>query len=322
VLFKGGIHLENIGKIKVVAFDKTGTLTEGKSKVTDIVPFHEYTESDILRLAASLESLSEHPIAKSIVQTAKGKNIQLDPASQLQAVPGLGVHGLVNGMEYRIGKLELLQDLTISKQQKDLIKELESQGKTVVFVAEGNQTIGLLAIQDTLRPQAKQTVEALKRMGIKVAMLTGDSKSTANAIGHQAGVDEVYAELLPEQKVEIIKELTSKYGKVSMVGDGVNDAPALATSSVGIAMGAAGTDVALETADVVLMADDISKIPYAISLGRRTSRVTMQNVSFAIVVIIVLVTSNFFGGINLPSGVVGHEGSTVAVILSGLRLLR
>lgn len=322
LLFKGGVHLENIGYIKAVAFDKTGTLTEGKPKVTDMIPFQDYTEDKLLRLAASLESLSEHPIAKAIVQTAKEKQIPLDQASQLQAVPGLGVHGLVNGLECRVGKMELLRSLYVSSEQKGLVKELELQGKTVIFIEASHQLVGMLAIQDTIRPNAKQAVDALKRMGIKVAMLTGDSESTAKAIGQQAGVDEVYAELLPEHKVEIVKKLAAKYGKVAMVGDGVNDAPALATASVGIAMGAAGTDVALETANVLLMADDISKIPYAISLGRRTSRVIKQNVSFAIAVVVILVALNFVGDINLPSGVIGHEGSTLAVILSGLRLLR
>lgn len=322
LLFKGGVHLENIGQIQVVAFDKTGTLTEGKPKVTDIIPFQGYTEDGLLGLAASLEALSEHPIAKAIVQAAKAKGIELDQASEMQSVPGLGVHGSVNGIECRIGKTDLLHDLEVSTQQKGLVKELESKGKTIIFIESDHQLVGMVAIQDTLRANAKQSVAALKQLGIKVAMLTGDSDSTAKAIGQQADVDEVYAELLPEDKVEVIKKLTSKYGKVAMVGDGVNDAPALATSAVGIAMGAAGTDVALETANVVLMADDISKIPGAISLGRRTSRVIKQNVSFAIGVIIVLVSLNFIGNINLPSGVVGHEGSTLLVIISGLRLLR
>lgn len=322
VLFKGGVHLEQIGHIATVAFDKTGTLTEGKPKITDVVAFHGHTEASLLKLAASLENLSEHPIARAIVQSAKEKGLTLDQASELQAIPGLGVHGLVNGMECRIGKPGLLQNVEVRQEQMAIAEKFEAEGKTVIFVEVERVLVGMLAIQDILRPNAGDAVAALKKMGMRVVMLTGDRESTARAIGRQAGVDQVYADLLPEQKVEIIKQLAETYGKVAMIGDGVNDAPALAVSSVGIAMGAAGTDVALETANVVLMADDLSKIPYAIALGRRTSRVIKQNVTFAIAVIIVLVVSNFFGGINLPSGVVGHEGSTLAVIISGLRLLR
>ncbi|MDA8222579.1 HAD-IC family P-type ATPase [Desulfosporosinus sp.] len=221
--------------------------------------------------------------------------------------------------EYRIGKLDKGQKLP--EEEMKVVKDLEKQGSTVIFVQVGKERIGILAVQDTLRPQAKESVKKLKKMGIKVVMLTGDSSSTAQIIGEQAGVDQVYSDLLPEHKVDIIKKL-EEYGKVAMVGDGVNDAPALAVSSVGIAMGAAGTDVALETANVVLMADDISKVSYAIALGRRTTRVVKQNITFAVGVMLLLVLSNFFGNINLPLGVVGHEGSTIIVIISGLRLLR
>lgn len=322
VLFKGGAHLEQIGYIRAVAFDKTGTLTEGRPKVTDAVPFGELDEDGLLRLAASLERLSEHPIAKSIVRHAEERGLALDPASSLQAVAGLGVHGLVMDSECRMGKRGLLSGLHETPEQTAVIDRLESEGKTVVFVEKDGHAAGVLAIQDTLRPQAKTAIAELKRMRMHVVMLTGDSPSTAQTIARQAGVEEVYAGLLPEQKVEIVRKLAERHGKVAMVGDGVNDTPALAAASVGIAMGAAGTDVALETANVVLMADDIAKIPFAVSLGRRTTRVIKQNLTFALSVIAVLVTFNFIGGINLPSGVVGHEGSTLAVILSGLRLLR
>lgn len=323
VLLKGGVHLENVSDVKVVAFDKTGTLTSGKPKVMDILPLNNITEIELLRLAASIETLSQHPIAKAIVQSANEKNIPLERPKGLQAIHGLGVHGSLNGVEYKIGKPEILEDITISKEHLQKAAELEEQGKTVIFIAANRQLIGLLSIQDTIRPQAKKVMDDLKAMGIKVALLTGDSKTTGNAIGKQAGIDEVYAELLPEQKVEAVKKLEAKYGRVAMVGDGVNDAPALATASVGISMGSGGTDVAMETADIILMADNIENIPFAISLGRRTNRVVKQNVVFAIAVALTLITLNFIGGvINLPTGVVGHEGSTVLVILSGLRLLR
>jgi Zn2+/Cd2+-exporting ATPase len=322
ILFKGGIHLENIGNIKAVAFDKTGTLTAGEAKVTDMISFQQIAADELLRVTASLEMLSEHPIAKAIVQAANDKKLPLERASQLQAIPGLGIHGVLHGQPFQIGKMNLLQNISVTDDEKRKVEELENQGKTVIFVASQQQTLGVIALQDTLRPQAKEAVTSLKKMGIHVSLLTGDSTATAHTIAQQAGVDEVFAELLPEEKVEIVKRLKQQYGKVAMVGDGVNDAPALATATVGIAMGAAGTDVALETANVVLMADDIAKVAYAISLGKRTNRVIKQNLTFAIAVILMLVTGNFFKDINLPAGVIGHEGSTLAVILSGLRLLR
>lgn len=323
ILFKGGIHLENSGEIKVVAFDKTGTLTEGKPLVTDIIPFASNGEEELLRLTAALETLSEHPIAKAIVQAAKNRQLELPKASTLQAVPGAGIHGLVQDKEFRIGNLDCLNHKpALSEEQEMIIKQLEGQGKTIIYVQSSDTLQGLLAIQDSLRPQAKAAVRALRQMQIKVVMLTGDKLATARALGMEAGVDEVYAGLYPEEKVEIIKRLSSQYGKVAMVGDGVNDAPALAAASVGIAMGAAGTDVALETANVVLMADDITKVAYAIALGRRTGKVVRQNLVFAMTVVVTLVVGTFLDGVTLPLGVIGHEGSTLLVIASGLRLLR
>jgi len=321
ILFKGGAYLEMIGNVSVVAFDKTGTLTEGIPRITQVITFGNYTENEVLSIAASLETWSEHPIAKAIIRKAKEEHLHLSPASKLEAVPGFGVHGIVAGQEYRIGKLDLSEGQKLSEGEMKAVRELEKQGNTVVFVQVGKERIGVLAVRDTLRPQAKESIRRLKKMGIKVVMLTGDSSSTAQIMAEQVGVDQVYSELLPEHKVEIIKKL-GEYGKVAMVGDGVNDAPALAVASVGIAMGAAGTDVALETANVVLMADDLSRVAYAIALGRRTTRVVKQNVVFAITVMLSLILSNFFGNLNLPLGVIGHEGSTILVIISGLRLLR
>lgn len=321
VLIKGGVHLENIGHVKVVAFDKTGTLTAGEPKVTDVIPFEGYSEHDVLQKTASLEALSEHPIARAIVSEAAARKLTLQDAANLQAVPGFGVYGLIHEQEWRIGKHTMEQVRSLPETHHSTARKLADEGKTVIFAETEGKTIGMLAIQDTLRPEAKAAVKALKHNGIRVVMLTGDSNATAKAIGAEVGVDEIQAELMPEDKVRIVKNLTNDFGKVAMVGDGVNDAPALATSAVGIAMGAAGTDVAMETAKVVLMADDISKVAYAINLGRRTTRVIKQNIAFAIAVIVVLVVSNFLGSVTLPLGVVGHEGSTLAVILSGLRLL-
>lgn len=322
ILFKGGVHLENSGEIKVVAFDKTGTLTEGRPQVTDIISFGAQSENEVLRCTAALETLSEHPIARAIVETAKARGLELPTASKLQAVPGAGIHGMVQDTEFRIGNIDCLQQKSIPAEQEQVIEQLEKQGKTIIYVQSAGVLQGLLAIQDSLRPQAKAAVRALRQRGIKVVMLTGDKLSTARALGVEAGVDEVYAGLYPEQKVQIIKELTARDGKVAMVGDGVNDAPALAAASVGIAMGAAGTDVALETANVVLMADDITKVAEVVALGRRTGKVVKQNLAFAMAVVVALVAGTFFDNVTLPLGVIGHEGSTLLVIASGLRLLR
>ncbi|WP_019910891.1 heavy metal translocating P-type ATPase [Paenibacillus sp. HW567] len=321
VLFKGGIHLEQIGSVNAVVFDKTGTLTQGKPQVTDIRPADGFAEEELLRLAASLENLSRHPIARAVVEAAEELSLILEPAAAMQAVTGMGVSGFVNGKPCRLGKRALL-DLNIAQEPIAEAEQLEAEGKTVVFVEYEGRYAGMLAVQDVLRSHASEAILRLKAMNKHVVMLTGDAKATAEAIGRQAGVEEIYAEMLPDGKLDVIRKLTEQYGAVAMVGDGVNDAPALAAASVGIAMGAAGSDVALETAGVVLMTDDIAKIPYAISLGSRTSRVIKQNIAFALAVILLLVVSNFAGGINLPSGVVSHEGSTLAVILSGLRLLK
>ncbi|MNM28219.1 Zinc-transporting ATPase [compost metagenome] len=324
VLFKGGVHLEQMAEVDVVAFDKTGTLTEGKPRVTDVVPADGVSEEELLILAASLEHLSEHPIARSIVKYAQDSGLSLVPAEDMQAILGLGISGRVGDRSCRIGRMELLESAgeRFSPDIVNMAGRLEAEGKTVIFVEADQGPAGLLAVQDVLRPGVRAAVMKLKDMNKHVVMLTGDAQATAEAIGREAGVDEVHAGLMPDGKLALIRELTKRHGKVAMVGDGVNDAPAMAASAVGIAMGAAGTDVALETANVVLMTDDISKIPYALSLGKRARRVIRQNIAFALAVIAILVISNFGGGINLPYGVVGHEGSTLAVILSGLRLLR
>lgn len=322
VLFKGGVHLENIAGIKAVIFDKTGTLTYGKPRVRDIVPFENNSEMELLKITASIESLSEHPIAKAIVQYALDNSLELEHSMNLQSFEGIGVRGSLNGVNYSIGKRDVLENIILTKEQDDLAHKFEKEGKTIIFVSTGQSLIGIISIFDQVRMEAESVVKELKNMKIRVALLTGDNEITAKNIGEQTGIEEIYSNLLPEDKVDFIKKMTVKYGKVAMVGDGINDAPALAAASVGIAMGAAGTDVAMETADVILMADNIENIPFAISLGKRTNRIIKQNVVFAIGVALTLIILNFAGGINLPEGVIGHEGSTVLVILSGLRLLR
>ncbi|WP_166242962.1 heavy metal translocating P-type ATPase [Paenibacillus turpanensis] len=322
LLFKGGAHLQNLARIKVVAFDKTGTLTNGRPVVTDLIPLQGYTENELLRAAASIESLSEHPLAQAIVQKAKEQGLTLERPTQFQALTGWGVQAKWGGKTWRIGKPTLLEAELRTDELKRVIDRLEQQGKTVTVMHDSDQVIGVIALQDTIREQARKTVEDLKNLGVQVVMLTGDQTKTAQAIAKEAGIDSVFAELLPEEKVEHLKRLKQKHGHIAMVGDGVNDTPALALATVGIAMGGAGSDAALETADLVLMNDGIENIPAAIALGRRTERIVKQNLLFAAAVIACLITANFSTGIALPLGVVGHEGSTILVILNGLRLLR
>ncbi len=333
VLFKGGAHLERTATVEVVAFDKTGTLTEGKPRVTDIVVngriihfdgVEDREAIDMLQIIASLEMKSEHPLARAIVEEAQRREIALVDCTEFQSVSGAGVCGLIREQRIMIGTLRYFESLGVERCEQTLreIEALQHAGKTCVLVGEsGGRILGAVAIADVLRNDAAEVVRKLKNIGVKrVVMLTGDNQRVAAAIGKQAGVDEVYAELLPEDKVRVIKELR-KIGPVAMVGDGVNDAPALAQSTVGIAMGAAGTDVAMETADVVLMSDNLHNVPFAISVSRHARRVIYQNLAFALLVILSLVVSALGFHLPLPYGVVGHEGSTVLVCLNGLRLL-
>ncbi len=356
ILFKGGAYLEQAAQIDVMAFDKTGTLTMGKPTVTDvtIIPLGSHLrnvtqdapehiradqENILLTIAASIEAKSEHPLALAIVDTAKHRSLHLPEATNFQALPGKGVQArtaFMGGMDVAVGSPRLFENmeavgLDLAMQE---MARLQDEGKTAVLVAKiatdsympAALILGVIAIADVIRPNAAEMVKQLKALGVKrVVMLTGDNQRVARAVARQVGVDAYYADLLPEDKVSQIKALrTDAQGKpqiVAMVGDGVNDAPALASATMGIAMGAAGTDVALETADIVLMADDLRNIPYAISLSRQARKVVIQNLVFAISVIVVLVISALGFRLLLPLGVVGHEGSTVIVVLNGLRLL-
>ncbi len=320
ILFKGGAHLENIAGVKVMTFDKTGTLTKGHLIVTDIIPTAGYSEEELLQVTASIEMLSEHPIAKAIVKKAQDLNLTLSRPQNLTALIGSGVEAEINGHTWQIGKPSFITGE--NEQWQKQLALLSEQGKTLIMVKNEAEVVGILALMDTLRTEAVETIRLLKSMGIQVAMLTGDHTGTAKAIASEAGVDLVFAELLPVDKVRIVKELKEKYGSVAMIGDGVNDAPALATANVGIAMGGVGSDAALETADIVLMKDDILKIPFAIRLGKRANSIVKQNIIFSLSVIAVLIIANFSQVLTLPFGVIGHEGSTILVILNGLRLLR
>ncbi|MFD0714070.1 heavy metal translocating P-type ATPase [Paenibacillus sp. GCM10027626] len=322
LLFKGGAHLENLANTKAIAFDKTGTLTIGEPQVTDLIALDGMDESEMLRIAASLESLSEHPLAKAIVKKAKEQQLTLERPAAFTTHTGWGIEAQWAGETWKIGKPGFLDAHYRTAELDQLISRLEAEGKTVTVMHHPAGAAGIIALRDQIRPEAKKAIAALQKAGVAVAMLTGDQKQTAEAIAKEAGIDHVYAELLPEEKVNMVKQLRERYGNVAMVGDGVNDAPALATANVGIAMGAAGSDAALETANIVLLKDDIGKIAEAITLGKRTARIVKQNMIFAISVIALLIAANFIEGLALPLGVVGHEGSTILVILNGLRLLR
>lgn len=315
VLFKGGAFIEALAGVKAIAFDKTGTLTVGKPAVTDVIALNGMSETEILTIAASVESRSEHPLAKAIVSEAHQRELTLGGISDFEAVMGRGVQAIHDGQHVKVGSPAfILGDGQLPPQ----VDQLQHDGKTVMMIAQGANVIGAIALADQLRDSTPRVVAELKAQGVKVAMLTGDNQRVAGRIGELAGVDDVRAELMPHEKVEALKALQAKYGAVAMVGDGVNDAPALATADVGIAMGVAGSDVALETADLVLMGDRLELIAYAIGLSKKARRVVWQNIAFSLAVIVMLILGAFVIDLPLPLGVLGHEGSTVIVVLSGL----
>lgn len=336
ILIKGGSHLERAAKINIVAIDKTGTLTVGKPSLTEIVTadgIHEIGNplpahvASILRAAAALEAKSEHPLAHAIVKSAGDLGIPLPEASDFQSTAGKGAEATVENARYLVGSERLLLEFNANGTATLLEKSrpLQAKGKTCVWLGlrEGDTVTAqaVLVMADTIRPAARHLADDLHRLGVKkVVMLTGDQRLVAEAIALEAKVDEVFAELLPEDKLKVIRELKLE-GTVMMIGDGVNDAPALAMSDIGVAMGAAGTDVAMETADVVLMGDRLENIALLVGHARRAKRVLLQNLVFASAVIVVLIFAALGFSLALPLGVVGHEGSTVLVCLNGLRLL-
>lgn len=349
ILFKGGSFLEQAASIRALAFDKTGTLTLGKPRVTDVVAASEVlgekwfdaeffqhlnpsgpstpehaTAEELLGLAASVEQHSEHPLGDAILNAAVQRAAQVTEVSEVTALPGQGVSGTVNGAQIMIGNKRMMEAVNMvwPEPMRRAARGLEAQGKTVVGVSRNNHPLGFIAFADTIRPNALETLNALRARGIKrIVMLTGDTHRVATSVAQELEIDEYYADLLPQDKVALIERL-ARQDAVAMVGDGVNDAPALAVSHLGVAMGAIGSDVALETADVVLMRDDLMRLPYLVDLAQRTRRIVWQNIAFALTVIVVLILSVFAITLPLPVGVVGHEGSTLIVVLNGLRLLR
>ncbi|MGC9528400.1 MAG: heavy metal translocating P-type ATPase [Limnospira sp.] len=325
ILFKDGTQLERMARVRAIAFDKTGTLTTGQVQVGAVIPAPGVPEDRVLQLAASLEVYSEHPIGEAIVNRAKLGGLDLIPATDIQAKAGLGIVGNLEGKTVRVGKVAFAcpEGVEIPAILRDREREFQAEGQSAIWVVCGDELLGIVTVADQIRTQAPALLDSLRQMGIEsIVMLTGDHTATANSVAASLGIDRVFAELLPEDKVDAIADLQRTCGTVAMVGDGINDAPALARADVGIAMGGAGTDVALETADVVLMADRLEKLVQAVAIGRRSQRIIKQNIAFALASIAVLLCVNFIAGLTMPLGVLGHEGSTLLVTLNGLRMLR
>jgi Zn2+/Cd2+-exporting ATPase len=324
VLIKGGIHLERTGAVRCVAFDKTGTLTKGRVHVTAVEPLDGVSRATVLGLAASLELRSEHPIGRAIVRRAEADGLPLAAGDGFQALPGRGAEASVDGSAAIVGSHRLFEERGLcSPAIHDRLDALAARGQTAVLVARGGETIGIIAVADELREAGRDAIDLLRQQGVsRVALLTGDNAETAHAIAREIGVDEVRAELLPEDKVTAIQDLRRRYGIVAMVGDGVNDAPALATADVGIAMGTVGSDAALETADVALMADELLKVPYAVRLSRATVRNIRANIFFSLALKAAFLTLAVAGVATLWMAVVADMGASLIVIANGLRLLR
>lgn len=321
VLFKGGSFLENISEVKAIAFDKTGTVTEGRPKVTDIEFVDSQRAQVIKQVLVQMERTSSHPLAQAIVEKFE-KDIDQPEIrlTDIVEIEGRGLEGVSNGKSWKIGK----KSFAVKENKHFLVKQAEKrqkEGKTIIYITENDRLAAFVALLDTPAQGAKEMIEYFKDQGIYTIMITGDNPVTAKAIGDTLGVEEVRANYLPDEKAKLILDLKEQYGTIMMVGDGINDAPALANASIGIAMGT-GTDIAIESADIVLVKNELNQLIYSHRLSKRLSRITMQNISFSIMVIGVLISVNLFQLINLPLGVIGHEGSTILVILNGLRLLK
>lgn len=324
VLIKGGIFVELPGKLRALAMDKTGTLTIGEPKVAALVPLAGQSEPELLQLAAALELNSNHPLARAIVEEAEQRGLTVVAATAFEAIVGQGATGIVDGQPFWIGSHRLLRarGQDAPEIEKRLVN-LEEAGRTVVVVGTNEGVLGMIALADEIRPETRSAIEQLHEAGIRpVVMLTGDNENTAQAIAREAGIDEVYAGLSPEQKYEAIERLVADHEPAAMVGDGVNDAPALARASLGLAMGAAGSDAAIETADIALMADDLSKLPWLVEHSRRTLRVIQQNIGFSLAVKVAFVVLTFAGYASLWAAIAADMGASLLVIANGLRLLK
>ncbi|WP_081656466.1 heavy metal translocating P-type ATPase [Brevibacillus thermoruber] len=325
ILIKGGVHLERLGAVSVMAFDKTGTLTQGHPEVTGIIPVSALTEAEILAIAAAVEARSEHPLAAAIVRKAKQEGVAIPESDQFVSVPGGGVKARVDGVTYVLGNPRWISsDVGLSLERvEQRIEQLHETGHTLMVLGTEQQVVALITLADAVRPASRTAIRELRSLGIeRVVMLTGDHRGTACAVSNELGEIDYHAELLPGDKLALIREWQAAGAGVAMVGDGVNDAPALAAATVGIAMGGAGSDTALETADITLMADDLSKLPYAVSLSRRTLRIIKQNIAFSLLVKAVFLLMIVFGWSTLWMAVLADTGSSLIVIANGMRLLR
>jgi Zn2+/Cd2+-exporting ATPase len=325
ILIKGGVYLENGRRLRAVALDKTGTLTEGRPKVTDILPLAGLSAERLLQITASLESRSEHPVASAIMAYWDDKKADqpLLPVEDFEALVGRGLRGVVDGQPYRVGSFRLLQEAHLATPPlTEQVETLEGQGKTVVFLLDQGSVLGLIAVADQVRESSVEAVRQLRELGIEPMMLTGDNQKTAQAIAGLLGIETVSGNLLPEDKLRIIEQALTKYEYVGMVGDGINDAPALARSSIGFAMGAAGTATALETADVALMQDDLRRLPEFVRLSQHTARILTQNITFSLGVKLVSFALTLTGHVTLWMAIFADLGASLIVIANGLRLLR
>ncbi|MGZ5253680.1 MAG: heavy metal translocating P-type ATPase, partial [Flavitalea sp.] len=324
VLIKGGKPLEDLGSLSAIAFDKTGTLTEGKPKLTGVYSLNGFDKTELLKIIVAVEKLSDHPLAKAAVSgSVEMLGYDVDPVKNMKAISGRGAFGEYEGASIHIGNKELFfeKDDKISNEILDQITQYQDAGQTTMLVQKDEQIIGIFTIMDLARNDARQTLERLRKIGIKkMIMLTGDNQQVADAIAKDIGITQAIGNLLPEQKLQAIDKLQSTE-KVAMVGDGVNDAPAMAKSTVGIAMGAAGSDVALETADIALMADKLSTLPFAIGLSRKAKLIIKENLIISLGMVAILVPLTISGTISMGPAVIGHEGSTVLVVFNALRLL-
>ena len=321
VLIKGGAHLENLGVLTAIAFDKTGTLTIGRPEVTDVVAVSG-DESNLLTVAAAVESRSAHPLAQAVVAEAKRRGLSWSEAGEVEAVTGKGLRAEFDDKKVAIGNAKLFDGEAIPEAVQQQAARLQTEGKSIMLIQLAGQFLGIVALADTPRAGVKQVLERLHRIGIrKTIMLTGDNERVGRAIADAVGLDEVKAGLLPEDKVKAMEELGQRHSQVAMIGDGVNDAPAMARATVGIAMGGAGTDVALETADVALMADNLGKLPFAVALSRASRRIIRQNLWVSLGVVALLIPATLFGWAGIGVAVLIHEGSTVVVVVNALRLL-
>ena len=324
VLIKGGESLENLGALRALALDKTSTLTAGQPEVTDVVPAEGVDAAELLRVSAAVEALSAHPLAEAVVRRARAGGLDLPQAADLERLTARGVIAQVDGQTVEIGRPRLweAQGSAVPASIRDALAEVRAAGRSVMAVRHGERWLGVLGVADAPRPGARDALDRLRALGLgPLVMLTGDHAGVGASVGAAVGVDEVRADLLPEDKVVAVKELLAHHGRVAMIGDGVNDAPALAHATVGIAMGGAGTAVALETADVALMGDELATLAFAVGLSRQARRVIVQNLMIAMVVIAVLIFATATGGIGIGLAVFFHEGSTLVVLVNALRLL-